>query len=114
MRREVVFGALVLLSVAGLVRSLVGWEVRRAVTVVGVDHFEPVVAEASGEAMAAMASFQMPPGFHAELFAAEPMVAHPVAFHLDGRGGCYVAECFRRRDGGIGDNRYFPEWLDQD
>ena len=35
---------------------------------------------------------QLPPGFHIELVASEPMVQEPVAFCWDGNGRMYVAE----------------------
>src|SRR5918993_1921871 len=36
--------------------------------------------------------FQLPPGFHIELVASEPMVQEPVAICWDGNGRMYVAE----------------------
>jgi hypothetical protein len=36
--------------------------------------------------------FQLPPGYHVELVAAEPMVQEPVALCWDGNGRMYVAE----------------------
>src|SRR5215510_12351038 len=40
----------------------------------------------------AAAGFRLPPGFRAEVFAAEPQVQNPVAFAWDGRGRLWVAE----------------------
>ena len=39
-----------------------------------------------------MAKIQLPPGFHIELVASEPMVQEPVAITWDGNGRMYVAE----------------------
>src|SRR5579872_6058004 len=36
--------------------------------------------------------FQVPPGFHASLFAAEPMVRQPIGIATDSRGRLWVAE----------------------
>ncbi len=36
--------------------------------------------------------FQLPPGYHVELVASEPMVQEPVAICWDGNGRMYVAE----------------------
>ncbi|MBN9692298.1 MAG: c-type cytochrome [Verrucomicrobia bacterium] len=38
------------------------------------------------------ATFQLPPGFRAELVAAEPLVQSPVAFQFDGQGRLWVVE----------------------
>ena len=51
-----------------------------------------------------MKQFQVPDGFQIELFAAEPMLANPVAFCLDGQGRVYVCETFRQKKG-VEDNR---------
>ena len=37
----------------------------------------------------------MPAGLKVELFAAEPLLANPVAFCIDEQGRFYVAETFR-------------------
>jgi putative membrane-bound dehydrogenase-like protein len=41
-----------------------------------------------------VAKFQVPPGYHAELFAGEPDVINPIAFTIDERGRVWVVECF--------------------
>jgi glucose/arabinose dehydrogenase len=41
----------------------------------------------------------VPPGFKVDLFAAEPDLANPVAFHIDERGRFYVVETFRLSTG---------------
>lgn len=75
---------------------------------------EPKVAEASREAQDALAGFQLPEGWRAEVFAAEPNVANIVAFTLDRLGRAYVAESFRQNVG-VTDNRgHDEEWLRAD
>jgi quinoprotein glucose dehydrogenase len=79
----------------------------------GMNQFEPKIAPASNEAKQAMAQVRVPRGLTIELFAAEPMVANPVAFCFDERGHCFVAETFRIQHG-VTDNRDHMEWLDDD
>jgi quinoprotein glucose dehydrogenase len=43
----------------------------------------PRIAPASDEGERAIRTFQVQPGFEVELFAAEPLLAHPVAFGVD-------------------------------
>lgn len=43
----------------------------------------------------AIKRFQLAPGLKAELFAAEPLLANPVAIHLDDQGRCFVVETHR-------------------
>jgi len=74
---------------------------------------EPVVFGASDEPQGAMQSIRLPAGFRVELFAAEPMVANPVAFGFDERGRIYVCETFRQSKG-VEDNRGHMDWLDDD
>jgi quinoprotein glucose dehydrogenase len=40
---------------------------------------------------------QLPPGLEAKLWAAEPMLANPVAFNFDEKGRIFVAETYRYR-----------------
>ena len=60
-----------------------------------------------------MRSFRVPSGLKVELFAAEPLLANPVAFCLDENGVAYVAETFRHSDG-VTDTRNHMDWLDDD
>ena len=62
---------------------------------------------------AAIRQLQLPPGFKAGVFAAEPRVANIAAFHIDHRGRFYVVEVFRRR-GATLDMRGLPDWLEED
>jgi quinoprotein glucose dehydrogenase len=69
-----------------------------------------------------MGQFRLPPGFSAELFAAEPHLANPVAFTIDHQGNFYVAETHRhsavgpafRYYEGVLDIRSHLDWLDED
>jgi len=74
---------------------------------------KPEIAKASDEGERAITGFQMPKGFAAKLFAAEPDVANPVAFYVDNDGKVYVCETFRQKKG-VEDNRGHGEWLDDD
>src|SRR5262249_40872274 len=75
--------------------------------------YEPVVARASDEGERAIRSFRVPEGLKVELFAAEPLLANPVAFCTDERGRFYVAETFRLGSG-VTDTREHMNWLDDD
>ncbi|RUL89760.1 PVC-type heme-binding CxxCH protein [Tautonia sociabilis] len=77
------------------------------------DGFEPEIAPASDEAERAIAGFRVPEGFSVSTWAAEPMLANPVAFAIDDRGRVYVAETFRHGQG-VTDNRDHMNWLDDD
>jgi signal transduction histidine kinase len=73
------------------------------------------VAAASAEPEAAKTSFGLPEGFAAEAWAAEPLLANPVAFSIDEQGKAYVCEAFRAHKG-VGDNVRINDdrWLDAD
>jgi quinoprotein glucose dehydrogenase len=73
----------------------------------------PVVAPASDEAELAIKRFRVPKGFKVELFAAEPLLANPVAFCIDHQGRFYVAETYRLHTG-VTDIRGHMNWLDDD
>src|SRR5262245_20774895 len=76
--------------------------------------FEPKIAAASNEARQAMGQVRVPHGLTIELFAAEPLLANPVAFCFDEKGRCFVAETFRLHKG-VTDNRGHPsKWTDDD
>ena len=57
--------------------------------------------------------FRVPAGLNVELFAAEPLLANPVAFCIDEKGIVYVAETFRL-NAGVTDTREHMNWLDDD
>lgn len=75
--------------------------------------FNPKVKGPSPEPMATLKRIKVPDGFSTRLFAAEPLLANPVAFTLDNRLRCYVAETFRLH-AGVTDIRKHMDWLDDD
>ena len=79
----------------------------------GAGEYRPPVAAASGEGTAALAALELLDGFRGELFAAEPLLANPVCFAIDGRGRFFVAETFRLH-AGVTDMREHMDWLDDE
>src|SRR5262245_27410952 len=75
--------------------------------------YDPKVAKASDEAQKAIPRFQLDKSLKVEVWAAEPMLANPVAFTFDEKGICYVAETFRMHHG-VTDTRGHMNWLDDD
>lgn len=71
------------------------------------------VAPASDEGQAAIAKMKAPEGFEVRLWAAEPLLANPVAMYVTDKGDCYVAETFRIKSG-VDDIRDHMDWLDDD
>lgn len=64
------------------------------------------------EATDAVRQFQVPPGFHMELVASEPLVMDPVAAAFDAAGGLYVVEMrgySERREEHLGRVRYLSD-----
>ncbi len=55
------------------------------------------IAPASNEGEQALKRMKLPPGLVATLWAAEPMLANPVAFNFDEKGRLFVAETYRYR-----------------
>lgn len=55
------------------------------------------IAPASDEGLQAMKRMQIPAGLELSLWAAEPMLANPVAFNFDEQGRILVAETYRYR-----------------
>lgn len=76
-------------------------------------NYRPAIAEASNEGELALRGFQLPEGMSGSLFAAEPLMANPVAFCIDEKGRIYVAETFRQQRG-VEDNRSHMNWLHDD
>ena len=70
-------------------------------------------AALADEALQAISRFVVPSGFRVELFASEPLLAHPVAFTFDVFGRAYVAETFRHSKG-VTDLRSHMDWLEDD
>lgn len=58
---------------------------------------QPEVAPASPEAEQALKRMKVPDGLDIKLWAAEPMLANPVAFNFDEKGRIFVAETYRYR-----------------
>ena len=73
----------------------------------------PQIADASDDAKNAMQVFQLPAGVKADVFAAEPMMANPVAIDVDRHNRVYVCESYRQGLG-VEDNRSHGNWLDDD
>src|SRR5215470_4355152 len=71
------------------------------------------IAAASNEAELAIKRFQVPPGLKVDLWAAEPLLANPVAFNFDEHGRAYVCETFRL-GAGVDDIRGIMDWLDEE
>ena len=78
-----------------------------------VEPLKPVIADSSDEAELAIQLFRFPKSLRANVFAAEPDVANPVAFCTDYEGRIFVCESFRQ-ERGVEDNRKHPEWLNDD
>jgi quinoprotein glucose dehydrogenase len=57
----------------------------------------PVMDPASDDATLALKRFSLPPGLQAKLWAAEPMLANPVAIDFDEKGRLFVSETYRYR-----------------
>lgn len=78
-----------------------------------VTSYSPEIRGPSDQAEKALAKIRVPEGFEVRLFAAEPMLANPVAFCTDERGRVFVAETFRHH-AGVTDNRIHMYWLEDD
>ncbi|MGE3804563.1 MAG: glucose dehydrogenase, partial [Gemmataceae bacterium] len=76
-------------------------------------NYDPPIAKASEDGQKALQRFRLAEGITGELWAAEPLLANPVAFCLDEQGRCYVAETFRLHKG-VTDIRQHMNWLDDD
>lgn len=96
------------ISIASLSAS-----VARTADIAKPEPVPPQIAPASDEGERAIQGFKVPEGLAMELFAAEPMLANPVAFYVDYQGRVFVAETFRQGQG-VEDNRNHMTWLDDD
>ncbi|HZJ16993.1 MAG TPA: PVC-type heme-binding CxxCH protein [Chthoniobacteraceae bacterium] len=74
---------------------------------------EPQIAPASNEWAKQMKKMRVPDGFTIDLFAAEPLLANPVAFTFDEHGAAYVAETYRLRTSTL-DIRHYMFMLEDD
>lgn len=68
----------------------------------------PVVDPASDDAQLAIKRFSLPQGLKASLWAAEPMLANPVAIDFDERGRLFVSETYRYRTSVLDIRDYMP------
>ncbi len=76
-------------------------------------NFNPPLAKASDEAVKSLPKFKRASNLTMSVWAAEPLLAQPVAFCFDEKGRCYVAETFRHSHGTT-DNRSHMGWLDDE
>src|SRR3954466_11428878 len=74
---------------------------------------DPPLPDGLDAATKQMATFRLPAGLKAEVFAAEPKLASPVAICLDEQGRVYVAEEYRFNRG-TEENRTRPFLLEDD
>jgi quinoprotein glucose dehydrogenase len=92
------------------------------VAVLQAAELSPATSQPISDPVKVMDQFRLPPGFKAELFAAEPLLQNPVAFTIDPQGNFYVAETHRhsavgpafRYYEGVLDIRSHLDWLDDD
>lgn len=75
--------------------------------------YKPLVRNAPEDVETALKKFKVAPGLEVNLWAAEPLLANPVAMVSDERGRWYVAETFRYTDGVL-DIRGRMDWLDEE
>jgi len=73
----------------------------------------PKLKPASNAGEEAIAKMRPAPGLKVELYAAEPLLANPVALNFDEKGRCYLVETWRLEHGVI-DIRGHMSWLDDD
>ncbi|HTH48971.1 MAG TPA: PQQ-dependent sugar dehydrogenase, partial [Candidatus Limnocylindria bacterium] len=73
----------------------------------------PLLASASGEGEARIKQFKLLPGMKVELWAAEPMLANPVAFSVDELGRVWTSETYRYRSSVL-DIRHYMFMLEDD
>jgi len=62
---------------------------------INTEPYDPEIEPASDQGEKAITAFELDKRYKAELFAAEPMLANPVAFCMDEQGRFYVVESFR-------------------
>jgi quinoprotein glucose dehydrogenase len=75
--------------------------------------YTPTIAPASEAALKALKRIRVPEGLRVDLFAAEPLLANPVAFCIDHKGRFFVVETFRLH-AGVTDIRGHMDWLSDD
>jgi hypothetical protein len=75
--------------------------------------YRPRIVRATDQPLRAMRLIRVSEGTRIDLFAAEPLLANPVAFCFDEQNRVYVAESFRGMHG-VSDIRKHDDWLDED
>jgi quinoprotein glucose dehydrogenase len=75
-------------------------------------HAEADISPASDEGLLAIKHFKVPAGLTVALWAAEPMLANPVAFNFDEKGRVFVSETYRYRSSVLDIRDYM--WLLED
>jgi quinoprotein glucose dehydrogenase len=75
--------------------------------------FVPKIQEASDEGLKAIKQFKLADGLNIDLWAAEPLLANPVAIATDEKGRWFVAETFRLH-AGVSDIRAHMGWLEDE
>ena len=73
----------------------------------------PWLAPASSEGQARIKQFKIAPGLKVDLWAAEPMLANPVAFSVDEQGRVWTSETYRYRTSVL-DIRHYMFMLEDD
>lgn len=73
----------------------------------------PLLAPASSEGQARIKQFKIAPGLKVDLWAAEPMLANPVAFSVDEQGRVWTSETYRYRTSVL-DIRHYMFMLEDD
>ncbi len=85
---------------------------RHAILASGSRTAEPAMAPASDEGQNAIQRMKLPAGLEMKLWAAEPMLANPVAFNIDERGRIFVSETYRYRTSALDIRDY--RWMLED
>lgn len=85
----------------------------RQVEVAKQGGFVPKIQPASEEAANAIKQFKIAEGLTVDLWAAEPLLANPVAFATDEKGRWFVTETFRLH-AGVSDIRAHMHWLEDE
>ncbi len=73
----------------------------------------PILAPASNEGEVRIKQFKLTPGLKVDLWAAEPMLANPVAFAVDEKGRVFTSETYRYRTSVL-DIRHYMFMLEDD
>src|SRR5688572_5533276 len=75
----------------------------------GMRKATPTISPASDEALNAIQRIKPASGLEVKLWAAEPMLANPVAFNIDERGRVFVNETYRYRSSTLDIRHYL--WM---